>query len=485
MSTADLLALAPLLALTATALVVLLSIAFFRNHRTIAALSLIGLAISFAMLPAVSSISSIVPRQITPFLIIDHYALFFMGLMFAAAFAVTVLSFGYLEQREEQREEFYLLLLLATLGSAVLAASSHFASFFLGLELLSVSLYSLIAYLRATGQGIEAGIKYLVLAAVAAAFLLFGMALVYAELGTMELGQIVFRTSGQGPQSLLLTAGLGMIVVGIGFKLAVVPFHLWTPDVFQGAPAPVTAFVATVSKGSVVALLVRYFAGINIHAYPSLFLVLTVIALASMFIGNLLALLQNNIKRVLAYSSIAHLGYLLVAFLASGAMGVIAVTYYLVAYFVTTLGAFGAVTVLSGRDGDADRMDDYHGLAFHRPWLAGVFTAMLLSLAGIPLTAGFIGKFYVVTAGVESALWLLIVALVVNSALGLFYYLRIVAAVYRSPEKKEMKKARTAGMKLPLAGSVVLAVLTILLLWLGIYPASLIEVIQKTVARLI
>jgi NADH-quinone oxidoreductase subunit N len=368
----------------------------------------------------------------------------------------------------------------------VLVTAGHFASFFLGLETLSISLYALIAYERESERGVEAGVKYLILAAASSAFLLFGMALVYAELGTMEFSLIASLAASAEIHHAALLAGTGMIVIGIGFKLALVPFHLWTPDVYQGAPAPLTAYVATVSKGAVFGLLLRYFTQVNINASGPIFLVFTVIAIASMFAGNLLALLQNNIKRLLAYSSISHLGYLLVAFLASGGMRITAVAFYLAAYFVTTLGAFGVVSVMSGRERDADSMDDYRGLSTRRPWLAGIFTAMLLSLAGIPLTAGFIGKFYVVSAGIGSALWLLVIILVVNSAIGLFYYLRIVVAMYQLPdEEKRAGKTPDAAPSLSLTDRVVLAVLMVLLVWLGVYPAPLIRMIQAMAARLV
>lgn len=480
MNAGDLIALLPLIVVAATSVAVMLVIAFYRNHVVTLLLTLTGLALAFIIIPLISPFS---PRQITPLLILDHYGLFYMALIFGAGFGVALLSFEYLGKHEGYREEFYLLMLLATFGAAVLVVSGHFASFFVGLEILSVSLYALLAYQRTRERAIEAGVKYLILAAASAAFLLFGMALVYAELGTMVFGEIASRAAAVDIHSPLLPAGFAMIIVGIGFKLAVVPFHIWTPDVYEGAPAPVTAFVATVSKGSMFALLLRYFTQIDIHLYGSLFLVFTVIALSSMLVGNLLALLQDNVKRILAYSSIAHLGYLLVAFLASGAMAVTAVTYYLVAYFVTTLGAFGTVTVLSGKERDADAIDDYRGLAFHRPWLTAVFTAMLLSLAGIPLTAGFVGKFYIVAAGAGSALWLPVVVLVISSAIGLFYYLRIIAAMYTRREETEGKRI-PAAPGVALSGGVVLAVLTLLLVWFGVYPSPLIEVIEKTVVRL-
>lgn len=477
MNVADMTALLPLIIIAATSMVIMLVIAFYRDHGLTAILTLAGLFLATASLPFISMMA---PRSITQLLIIDHYALYYMGLIFFAGFTVASLAYSYLNIHTGHHEEFYLLLLFATLGTAVLVASGHFVSLFLGIEVLSVSLYALAAYLRHSDRSIEAGVKYLILAAVSSAFILFGMSLVYAETGSMEFAQIALRAAASGVHGLPYTAGLGMIVIGLGFKLGVVPFHMWTPDVYEGAPAPVTAFIATVSKGAVFALVLRYFSRIDLHAHRSLFVIVAVIAIASMFAGNLLALLQRNVKRILAYSSISHVGYLLVTLLASGPLAVSAAAFYLVAYFVTTLGAFGVVTVLSKKDRDADSMDDYTGLAWRRPWLAGVFTAMLLSLAGIPLTAGFVGKFYVVAAGMGSALWLLVIVLVINSAIGLFYYLRIIVAVYAHPEAETA--ARTV---LSLSGKAVLAGLTILLIWLGVYPGPVLGIIQRTIQSLI
>jgi NADH-quinone oxidoreductase subunit N len=481
MAPTDLRALLPLIVLGASIVIIMLVIAFYRNHLLTLTLTLIGLILAFITLPFAASAST---SQVTLLLTIDHFAIFYIGLILVASIVVAVLAYSYLDIQGGNPEEFYILLIIATLGSATLAASSHFASFFLGLEMLSVSLYALIAYLRRGEMDIEAGIKYLILAATSAAILLFGMALIYAEMGTMEFSSLASLLARPGNWSpVVLLAGVGMVIVGIGFKLALVPFHMWTPDIYQGAPAPVTAFVATISKGSMFALLLRFFSHIDLHTYGSLFLVFTILAVASMLIGNLLALLENNIKRILAYSSIAHLGYLLVAFLASGALAVTAVTFYLVAYFVTTLGAFGIVTVLSGRARDADRLEDYRGLFWDHPWLTGIFTAMLLSLAGIPLTAGFVGKFYLAAAGVGSSLWFLVIILVVASAIGLFYYLRILITLFTRPEEGAHIPLAPAGP--PLTGSLVLAVLTVLLFWLGVYPIGFIHLIQALTAGLV
>jgi NADH-quinone oxidoreductase subunit N len=379
-------------------------------------------------------------------------------------------------------EEFYLVLLLATVGGATLVMSAHFASFFLGLEILSVSLYVLIAYPRKRARGVEAGIKYLILAAASAAFMLFGMALIYAELGTMEFARMSSVMAGGEVRQSLLLIGQAMIFVGVGFKLAVAPFHVWAPDVYEGAPAPVTAFIATVSKGAVFALLVRYFANLGDEVVQPFFPVIAAIAVASMFVGNLLALAQTNVKRILAYSSIAHIGYLLVAFLAGGSLGATAVAFYLVAYFVTNLIAFGVVAVLSGRR-EADELEDYRGLFWRRPWLATTFLAALLSLGGIPLTAGFMGKFYVLMAGVGSALWLLAVILAVNTMISFYYYLRVSFMMFRDAPEGEA----AAGRPLPslsFMGGAALAVLTLLLVWIGVYPGPLVQTIQSMVAGL-
>jgi NADH-quinone oxidoreductase subunit N len=468
--------LGPLMAVAATVVVLMIVISIHRSHRITVVLTLAGIAVAFLTLlrPAIAP-----PRGATALLVFDDYALFYTGLILAATAAVTLLSFGYLERRNEQRDEYYLLLLLAALGSIVLVAAVHFASLFLGLELLSVSLYALIAYTRTREHSIEAAVKYLVLAAVSAAFLLFGMALVYAELGTMEFVRMTTMPAGAADRVVALV-GVGLIVVGFGFKLALVPFHLWTPDVYQGAPAPVTAFVATVSKGAMFAVLLRYFTIIDVQAHHTLFLTFALLAIASMVVGNLLALLQSNVKRLLAYSSIAHLGYLVVAFLASGALAATAITFYLVAYFVTTIGAFGVVTVLSTGEREAESLDDYRGLLMRRPWLAAVFTAMLLSLAGIPLTAGFIGKFYLTFAASGAALWPLLVVMMVTSGIGLFYYLRVIVAMFMQPATESTAGAGTS--RVPLIAGLTLAALTMLLVWLGVYPEPLIALIRLAVA---
>lgn len=473
----------PLFILGGASIVVMIAIAVRRSHARALWLTLIGLALAFASLWLVAPYA---PRQVTSLLVIDKYALFYIGLVIAATFAVAILSYSYFERHNGDPEEFYVLLLVAALGSAVLVASSHFISFFLGLEILSVALYALNAYLATRRFPLEAGIKYLILAASSAAFLLFGMALIYSQLGTMDFARIrEMLLASPDVSRLVLIAGSALIITGFGFKLALVPFHLWTPDIYEGAPAPVTAFVATVSKGAMFALLLRYFYWSGTRHFGAIFLVFTIIAIASMIAGNILAMMQSNVKRILAYSSIAHMGYILVAFQAAGALAASAVAFYLVAYFITTIGAFGVITMLSNNRRDADDISDYRGLFWRRPLLAGVFTAMLLSLAGIPVTAGFVAKFYVVAAGASSAVWLLVFVLIISSVFGLYYYLRIVVTMYAGLHEEPGAPVSGLVPALSASGGFILAVLTILLVWVGVYPATLLQIIHSTVSAVL
>src|SRR5260370_4779877 len=359
MSAADFVALLPLITIAATAIVVMIAIAIRRNHKASIVISLLGVSAALAALPLSASAA---PRQITSLLVLDSYSRLYMAILLGAAGFVFLFAYDYLKRRQERPEEFYLLVLLATTGAMVLVVSRNFASFFLGLELLSVALYSLIAYVRTESASIEAGIKYLILAASSSSILLFGLALIYAESGSMELSQfaaVMTRTSG--PANTFLLIGLMLVLAGVGFKLAVVPFQLWTPDVYAGAPLPVTAFIATVSKAGMFAFLLRWFHVHDAGVAGAPGLVLTIIAIASMLTGNLLALAQTNVKRILAFSSIAHVVYLLVALLAGGSFGAPAATYYLIAYAATILGAFGLMTVLSGPRYEAASIADYPG----------------------------------------------------------------------------------------------------------------------------
>ena len=475
MTANDFLSIVPLFILTSTAILIMFSISVKRNHKVIYAITLASLLADFVYLMVYMRGTS---HSIEPLFIIDGLGVFYIGLILITSLIVAMMSYAYFEQREERKEEYYILLILGTLGASTLVISKHFVSLFLGLEILSVALYSMIAYQRKRERSDEAGIKYLILAAFSSAFLLFGMALVYLVTGTMAFEGIARHLTANDGLSFMLFAGLGLMIVGVGFKLSLVPFHMWAADVYEGAPVPVTAFIATVSKGGVVGLLIRFFVTLNGHQYPTLVLIFTVIAITSMFTGNILALRQNNVKRLLAYSSIAHMGYLLVAFIAGNALGTEAVTFYLVSYFITTLGAFGILAMLSDTEHDAEATEDYRGLFWRRPWTAATFTAMWLSLAGIPLTAGFVGKFYVIAAGVNMQEWLLVVMLAVNSVIGLYYYIRIIAIMFEQQTKAETSSIRL-NPAIYIVSSVTLAILTVSLIWLGVFPSGLMGIIKS------
>ncbi len=459
--------------LVTASLIAMISISIRRNHKLIFGVTTISLLGVFVYLIIYASNHRF---TIEPLFIIDGFGTFITGLIVMSTLAVALLSYAYFEQREERKEEYYILLLLATLGSAILVISKHFVSLFLGLEILSISLYSMVAYLRKRPRSDEAGLKYLILAAFSSAFLLFGMALVYTVTGSMDFTGIAQYMSSVDELPVLMLTGLSLMIVGVGFKLGLVPFHMWTPDVYEGAPAPVTAFIATISKGGMIVLLVRFFTQIHGYQYPVLMLSFTIIAMASMLIGNILALRQNNVKRILAYSSIAHMGYILVAFLAGGQLGVEAVSFYMVAYFLTNIGAFGVISILSDQDRDAELLEDYQGLFWRHPKIATVFTAMLLSLAGIPLTAGFVGKFYLIASGANSQLWWLVIVLAASSVIGLYYYIKIIAVMF---DKAKSSDALSLRPRLYLINLITLFVLSALMIFYGIYPQGLIDRIRE------
>ena len=473
----QLISLAPIMTLAASIIAVMLTIAIRRNFVIASSVAAGGILISLLALVIAWQQS---PIQATLLIRVDDYALFFIFLFLLAGLAVLGFCYDYFKNREGENEELLLLLLTALLGASVLVASSHFAAFFLGLETLSISLFVLVGYPLKQSRPLEAAIKYLILSGVSSAFLLMGMALIYAQSGELTFSGLKHFIAYQPAINAMILSGVILIVAGLGFKLSLVPFHLWTPDVYQGTPAPITAFIATVSKGAVFVLLLRFFISTGSFANTPLLTVFSIIAVLSILGGNLLALLQNNVKRLLAYSSIAHMGYLLVAFIAGGniapSLASEAVIFYLVAYFITTIGAFGVVSVLSTPQTEAGDIAIYRGLFWRRPWLAGTFTLMLLSLAGIPLTAGFIGKFYIFTSGADARLWGLLLAIIAGSGLGLYYYLRIIVVMSMSIEATANEPEASSSAWISIA---ILSALSLLLVWFGIYPNHLVTIIQS------
>ena len=478
MSLIDFQALLPLLVLAAGATLLMLQIAWLRNPGLTAVIATLILALAALSCRLAAEVA---PLQVTPLLLVDRFALLFCTLFCIAGAITALLSLDYVGRHGDQPEEYFLLLLLATMGACVLACAVHLASLLLGLELLSVSLYALIAYPDKSILPLEAAIKYLVLSGAASATALFGFALLYAATGTMEftgLGrELGHAVAGQG---MLLPAAV-MIFAGLAFKLSVVPFHLWTPDVYDGAPAPVTGFLASVGKAAVFVVLLRLFLDADLFRYRRLVEVIGLLAICSMLAGNLLALLQANVKRMLAYSSIAHMGYLLIIFMvcmnsANRALAVEAATYYLIAYTATTIAAFGLLTLISADRVEREnvQLQQLSGLFWRQPLPACLMLVALLSLAGIPLTAGFIAKFYLVNAAVSGHHWVLLFSLALGSALGIYYYLRVIYYMTRQPHEHPAGQETTGKLH----GHILSGLLIAGILLLGIAPQSLMQYLR-------
>lgn len=469
----------PYLTLAAGVLLVMLAVSLKRNHQVAFGGCLVVVLVTIGThFYGWSYLPSSGVNILDQFLI-DGFSYFFNILFLLGTLVTVLLIQPYLEQSSENREEFYLLLLTATLGAMTMASAMHFVPFVLGLEILSISLYAMIAYPERTRPPLEASLKYLILSGVASSFILFGMALIYAAYGTMEFWT---ETPNTGFHHTYAIIGHTLMWGGLAFKLSLVPFHMWTPDVYQGAPTVVTGYLATVSKGAVAALVLRYAIETGFLQTQGLFMVISIIALLSMIGGNVLALLQKNIKRLLAYSSIAHLGYLLIGILlasvADAEFAVETVMVYLTAYFLITLAAFGVVNVVSvAHEDERVALDSYTGLFWSQPLLAAILTLASLSLAGIPLTIGFIAKFYLFAAGIEGTMWLLIWGLIIGSAIGVFYYLRIIISMARKPES-----ADGPTFQIPFGGLLTVCALGLSLLFFGVYPAPLLELIQIVVS---
>ncbi len=465
----DFFSLTPFLIIAMAPVLIMINIAFSRNHQVTYGFSVFAFSVAFVSL---FLIVPALPHEINPLFIIDQFSLLFLGIIFLSCIVIVILSYHYFEQHRTEKEEYYVVLFIAALGASILTVASHFATFFLGLETLSIAVFVMIAYLRSRDYSIEASMKYLIMASVSSAFLLFGMALIYAATGTMIFKELAVFFQSSSVWSPIALIGFAMILVSLGFKLALVPFHMWTPDVYQGAPVPVTAFIATVSKSAVMALIIRFFYNIDGVHNAVLFISISGIAILSMFAGNLLAVRQQNMKRLLAYSSISHLGYLLVTLLMAQENGPQTAVFYVIIYSITSLGAFSVISLVSSCDGDRDQLESYKGLFWSRPWLALVLTLSMLSLAGIPLTAGFISKFYLVLSGVKSNLWLLMFSLIINSVIGLYYYLKVITTMFSGRSKEHLPEVSMAGYT-------VLTVVSSFILLLGIFPGWLLNLIAK------
>ena len=412
----------------------------------------------------------------------DALSTFFHVLVGAVAFLVVLAAGPYLKRENLESAEFYALLLFATAGMGVLAGAQELLTAFVGLELSSISSYILAGYRRDSLKSSESAMKYFLLGSFATAFFLYGIALVYGATGQTRLDQML----SADPGSNMLKLGLSMILIGLGFKVAIAPFQVWTPDVYEGAPTPVTALFAAGPKAAAFALLLRIFATVP-AATHFWFWAFWLLAILTMFAGNLGALVQTNVKRLLAYSSIAHAGYILVAFAAvttmaegSGAAAspaYAAILFYLLGYAVVKVGAFTIVSQLGGAGEKHLSLDDYAGLSERHPVAAAVLSLFLLSLLGLPVTAGFFGKFYIFKAAVNSNLIWLAVLMAINSVIGSYYYLRVIVVMYmREPQSEP---SSDATLRFPITVNIVLAITAIATIYFGLAPNQILRFILQ------
>lgn len=411
-------------------------------------------------------------------LAVGSYSRFFT-LLFLGITALTLLFVRqYGKTRGFAGDELYGLLLLAALGMILVAGALHWVIFFLGLELLSLSLYVLIAIEKGKTASNEAGLKYFIMGAVASAFLTFGIALLYAARGTLEIGPSLAAAISP-PEIPGVLVALSFILVGIGFKISLVPFHLWTPDVYQGAPAPVTAFLSTGSKIALFAALSQFAVLLSEPVWAYCLPVVWTLAVLTMAVGNITALYQSQVKRLLAYSSVGQMGYLLMGLTAVKQGSLEAVLFYLVVYAVMDLGAFGLLGALSGEKGDLDDLKDFQGLGYAQPWRAAVLAVCLLSLAGLPPTAGFMGKFILFRAVLQGNYVVLAVLGIFTVIISIFVYLKVVVSLYMQPAAEAIAIPRT-DLPVRLASAAIL----ILILWLGIMPSPLLTLIGHIIVAL-
>jgi NADH-quinone oxidoreductase subunit N len=410
-------------------------------------------------------------------LALDGFTTFFVLLIAAVAALSVLLAHPYLQAEGAEPGAYYALILFAAFGMILMAASLELMTTFLGLETLSIALYVLAGYFRERVRSNEAALKYLLLGAFASAFFLYGVAFVYGASGTTNLRRAVAALAGQ-PTSPLLLVAMGLLIVGLGFKLALVPFHMWVPDVYQGAPTSVTAFMIAGTKAAAFAALLRILTTVLAPLQADWSRVLWVLAACTMTLGNVVAISQRNIKRLLAYSSIAHAGYVLVA-IVGGTSGYASVLFYLLAYALMNLGAFAVVVALERSGEEGLELGDYRGLGWRRPGLALCMAIFMFALTGIPPTSGFMGKLYLFSAAIEGRyVWLAIIG-VLNSVASAYYYLGVVVAMYMGEPAPAAPAGRLAAA---LAAALVLA--TAATLWLGLFPAWALEMAQRSLAAL-
>ena len=413
------------------------------------------------------------------FYVLDPFALFFKVVFLLASAFVILMAIGYLELEEIDRGEFYTLLLFSTVGMMLMASSFDLLTLYLGLETMSVAIYALVGFLKREQRSVEAALKYLLMGIFSSGVLLYGIVLLYGLAGTTNLGEIGKAMAAVSPRNSVAVLAMILLAAGFGFKIAAVPFHMYIPDAYEGAPHPVTAFISIGPKVAGFAVLLRVF----LVSLPSLqedwTLLLAVLSFVTMTVGNVVAIAQRNVKRMLAYSSIAHVGYMLIGVVAKGELGISAVLFYSLAYYLMNLGAFAMVILLRQGKVKGDQIEDFTGLAQRSPLVAAAMLFFLLSLAGVPPTAGFVGKLYLFGAAINAGYISLAVAGVVNSAISLYYYMRVAMAMYmRDPEGTIL-----LSQSFPLHLAIFLAFLGTLLI--GIYPGPFLDFARASVAWLL
>ncbi len=468
---------APAIIVAISALIVLLGELFTppSRKRLLGYASILGLALAAVAAVGLWGANTSAFRGMV---IADNFGLFLSVVIVIGAVLSVLLSIDFLRAQRIDQGEYYALLLASVAGMIVMATATDLVIVFLGLELLSLPLYILAAFQRENARSLEAGFKYFILGAFSSAFLLYGIALVYGSTGTTHLGTLVKLLQASSAVNEMLLIGYGLLLAGFAFKVALVPFHWWTPDVYDGAPTAVTGFMSVAVKAAAFGALFRAFLGALPAPAVDWRIALAVIAVLTMTLGNVAALLQSNIKRMLAYSSIAHAGYILIALVAAGPGSVAGMLFYLLAYTVTNLGAFGAVIALS--DGARERVNisDFGGAARSHPLVAAAMAICLLSLAGFPPFAGFVGKFLIFGAAVETGwAWLAVIG-VLNSLVSVYFYMRPVVQMYMSDPVPGWDKVRVA----PLVGlALVLALIGVI--GLGILPSPAIAFAQIGLIR--
>jgi NADH-quinone oxidoreductase subunit N len=458
--------------------ILLLGLIFPRVYReSLATLVLMGLAAAMFFSLQNWETSSVLFNSMV---VADKFSSGFQIIFVIGAALTVLLSINELEKQYLYYSEYFAIILFATVGMMLMAAGSHLLTVFLGLETLSISLYILAGFRRDHEFALEASFKYFLLGAFASGFLLYGIALVYGATGSADLRALAESIrSGSLFDNPLLIAGLALLVIGFGFKIAIVPFHMWAPDVYQGAPTPVAAFMATGSKAAGFAALLRVLIAANVFADARWQQALWVLAAVTMTLGNIIALRQENLKRMLAYSSIAHAGYILVGVIAANEQGHSSVLFYLLIYTFMNIGAFGVISMLSDNSRETLLLNDYRGLGQRRPLVALAMAIFMFSLAGIPPTAGFVAKFYVFGAAVKAGyLWLVIIG-VLNSLLSLYYYLGVVVNVYMQEPGDE--PAPSAALP---TVALALCIAAFAILYLGVFPARELETFQDLAASL-